>query len=167
MSASGVTPELPAEVLRWCAGVLGSTPAVVRGLRRGGSPWLLQAGDRRVVLRTGDPPAPARPRPRRPAWPAPGPRPARSQAALDAAAPARAPEPTAFVRGDLWQANTLWAGDRLTGIIDWDCAGTGAPPGLSWFAEATATQGRPDLTRDLVAARHEDFLRQALDHLKS
>jgi aminoglycoside phosphotransferase (APT) family kinase protein len=52
-----------------------------------------------------------------------------AQAVLDAAAPARAPEPTVFVHRDLWQGNTLWVGDRLTGIIDWDCAGAG-PPGV-------------------------------------
>jgi aminoglycoside phosphotransferase (APT) family kinase protein len=131
--------------------------------------------------------------------------------------PRPAPEPAVFVHGDLWQGNTLWSGDRLTGIIDWDCAGVGAPgidlgslrmdiafcdgtepadevtagwseaagrpaaniaywdvvaalatpPGLTWFAEATAAQGRPDLTRDLMAAGHEDFLRHALAHLLS
>lgn len=36
---------------------------------------------------------------------------------------------TGLVHGDLWQGNTLWAGDRLTGVIDWDCAGVG-PAGV-------------------------------------
>jgi hypothetical protein len=36
---------------------------------------------------------------------------------------------TGLVHGDLWQGNTLWDGDRLTGLIDWDCAGVG-PPGV-------------------------------------
>jgi Ser/Thr protein kinase RdoA (MazF antagonist) len=31
-----------------------------------------------------------------------------------------------FVHGDLWQGNTLWEGDTLTGVVDWDCAGSGA-----------------------------------------
>jgi aminoglycoside phosphotransferase len=33
--------------------------------------------------------------------------------------------PIGFVHGDLWQGNTLWDGDRLVGLIDWDCAGVG------------------------------------------
>ena len=36
---------------------------------------------------------------------------------------------TGLVHGDLWQGNALWDGDRLTGLIDWDCAGVG-PPGV-------------------------------------
>lgn len=35
--------------------------------------------------------------------------------------------PTVFVHGDLWFGNTLWSGDRCTGLVDWDCAGVGAP----------------------------------------
>jgi aminoglycoside phosphotransferase (APT) family kinase protein len=35
--------------------------------------------------------------------------------------------PTVFVHGDLWQGNALWTGDTLTGLIDWDCAGSGSP----------------------------------------
>ena len=39
-----------------------------------------------------------------------------------------APEgPTVFVHGDLWHGNTLWSGDRCTGLVDWDCAGAGSP----------------------------------------
>ena len=34
-----------------------------------------------------------------------------------------------FVHGDLWQGNSLWRGDELMGLIDWDCAGVG-PAGL-------------------------------------
>ncbi|SEC24605.1 Predicted kinase, aminoglycoside phosphotransferase (APT) family [Amycolatopsis tolypomycina] len=37
--------------------------------------------------------------------------------------------PTVFVHGDLWFGNTLWSGDRCTGLVDWDCAGAG-PPGI-------------------------------------
>ena len=36
---------------------------------------------------------------------------------------------TGLVHGDLWQGNALWDGDRLTGLVDWDCAGVG-PPGV-------------------------------------
>ncbi|ONI88675.1 aminoglycoside phosphotransferase [Actinosynnema sp. ALI-1.44] len=35
--------------------------------------------------------------------------------------------PTVFVHGDLWYGNTLWSGDRCTGIVDWDSAGAGSP----------------------------------------
>lgn len=35
--------------------------------------------------------------------------------------------PTVFVHGDLWFGNTLWSGDRCTGLVDWDCAGAGSP----------------------------------------
>lgn len=32
---------------------------------------------------------------------------------------------TVLVHGDLWQGNTMWDGDRLTGLLDWDMAGVG------------------------------------------
>lgn len=32
-----------------------------------------------------------------------------------------------FVHGDLWQGNTLWRDGQLVGLVDWDCAGSGAP----------------------------------------
>lgn len=38
-------------------------------------------------------------------------------------------EAEVFVHGDLWQGNALWTGDRLDGLVDWDCAGAG-PPGV-------------------------------------
>jgi aminoglycoside phosphotransferase (APT) family kinase protein len=38
-----------------------------------------------------------------------------------------AAERTVFVYGDLWHGNTLWAGGSLSGLVDWDCAGAGAP----------------------------------------
>jgi aminoglycoside phosphotransferase (APT) family kinase protein len=48
-------------------------------------------------------------------------------AAEETVADARPPErPPVFVHGDLWQGNTLWEGDTLTGVVDWDCAGSGA-----------------------------------------
>lgn len=40
----------------------------------------------------------------------------------------RAPAPaeeTVLVHGDLWQGNTMWEGDTVTGLIDWDTAGAG------------------------------------------
>ena len=39
------------EVLAWASAILDTEVTVVRGLRHGSSPWLLQAGDREVVLR--------------------------------------------------------------------------------------------------------------------
>jgi aminoglycoside phosphotransferase (APT) family kinase protein len=32
---------------------------------------------------------------------------------------------TVLVHGDLWQGNTMWDGDRVTGLLDWDMAGVG------------------------------------------
>jgi aminoglycoside phosphotransferase (APT) family kinase protein len=32
-----------------------------------------------------------------------------------------------FVHGDLWQGNTLWRGEALVGMVDWDAAGVGHP----------------------------------------
>jgi aminoglycoside phosphotransferase (APT) family kinase protein len=32
-----------------------------------------------------------------------------------------------LVHGDLWQGNTLWAGERCVGMVDWDAAGVGHP----------------------------------------
>jgi aminoglycoside phosphotransferase (APT) family kinase protein len=47
-------PDAPA--LDWVAGLLACTDVIaVRGLREGGTPWLLRAGQRSVVLRTGRP----------------------------------------------------------------------------------------------------------------
>jgi aminoglycoside phosphotransferase (APT) family kinase protein len=34
---------------------------------------------------------------------------------------------TVFVHGDLWQGNTVWAGEALVGMVDWDAAGVGHP----------------------------------------
>jgi aminoglycoside phosphotransferase (APT) family kinase protein len=34
-----------------------------------------------------------------------------------------------LVHGDLWHGNTLWDGDGLTAVLDWDCAGVG-PAGI-------------------------------------
>jgi aminoglycoside phosphotransferase (APT) family kinase protein len=42
--------------LEWAAGILDCTDVTaVRGMREGGTPWLLQAGQRKAVLRTVDP----------------------------------------------------------------------------------------------------------------
>lgn len=120
-----------------------------------------------------------------------------------------------FVHGDLWQGNTLWTGDHLVGLIDWDCAGAGpagvdigslrcdaalcfgldtvdhvlrgweeaagrpaedvaywdvvaalsTPPQLDWFVESIVGQGRPDLDRQTLVRRRDEFLRAALDRM--
>lgn len=48
-SAAMAYPD--AEVLGWASAVLAAEVTVVRGLRHGGSPWLLRSSDREVVLR--------------------------------------------------------------------------------------------------------------------
>jgi hypothetical protein len=39
------------EVVAWASAILGTEVTVLRGLRYGGSPWLLRTGDREVVFR--------------------------------------------------------------------------------------------------------------------
>jgi len=211
MDLAGATgPD--AGALGWAAGVIGCRDlVVVRGLREGGSPWLLHAGHRELVLRIGEPSdaasfatvvaalrlaaragipvprllghddgtatgiplvlteylsgssqIPLRPDPARlralgalaarlhavPLQPS-AELPARDRpiAGMDFAQLRREQEPRAlleeaealiarthpaadrgvFVHGDLWQGNTLWRDGRLTGLVDWDCAGAGAP----------------------------------------
>lgn len=199
-----------AVVLEWVAGALGSRPVTVRGLRDGGSPWLLEADGKQVVLRVaslkwaesvatevagmqlaaeaGVPvpellghddgtatgralvlmsrvagsslipaepdsgrlrvlgaaaakissvqlaPKAALPVRTRPISLADFARMRREQGAstllheaeeLVARMPPAA-ERNGLVHGDLWHGNTLWDDGRLAGIIDWDCAGTGA-----------------------------------------
>jgi aminoglycoside phosphotransferase (APT) family kinase protein len=123
--------------------------------------------------------------------------------------------PDGFVHGDLWQGNTMWDGDDVVAILDWDCAGSGpagvdlgslrcdaaitfgvaaaddvlsgwqdaaghpaddvaywdvvaalsTPPDLGWFVDTITKQGRPDLSRELMVERRDDFLRTALEAL--
>ena len=41
---------------------------------------------------------------------------------------------TVFVHGDLWQGNTMWTGETLVGMVDWDQAGAGHPGvDLGWL----------------------------------
>ncbi len=198
--------------LRWVAQVTQAAEVVVvRGLRAGGSPWLLRAGQRDLVLRAGQPgetasfatevaglrlaagagvPVPgllacdegaAAAGPLVLTGRLPGssqiprdPDPSRLRAlgaaaarlhaislqpsadlpfrdrpiaGEDFAAIRRGPQvssllreaedliaatrpvdgPAVFVHGDLWHGNTLWDDGVLAGLIDWDCAGAGAP----------------------------------------
>jgi aminoglycoside phosphotransferase (APT) family kinase protein len=34
---------------------------------------------------------------------------------------------TVFVHGDLCHCNTMWTGETVVGLVDWDCAGAGHP----------------------------------------
>lgn len=64
--------------------------------------------------------------------------------------------PEVFVHGDLWQGNALWDGNRLTGLIDWDCAGAG-PPGVdlgSLRCDAALCFG-PEAAGDVLAGWEE------------
>jgi Ser/Thr protein kinase RdoA (MazF antagonist) len=196
-------------VLDWASDILAAEVTVLRGLRQGGSPWLLRAGDREVVLRVaraelvaetatevtammyaaraagpvlplaellgydlaertsyglvltacvpGTSEIPPEPDPERlqavgavaarvssveltplPFLPIRS-RPIeaedfagmrRDQGASDllrsaeAAVASTRPEDEriGLVHGDLWHGNTLWDGDRLTAVLDWDCA---------------------------------------------
>jgi aminoglycoside phosphotransferase (APT) family kinase protein len=197
-------------LLQWAADVIGEQPIDARGLRDGGSPWLLRFHDQAFVLRVGsaddrdsvrveqaaldlaaargvavarvvaadiehDPPLLLidavdgssaipldRPRPHllklgavaaqvhAIAVPSDSGLPRRDRpiagvdfASLRAQQPAqpllvRAEQAVAdrrpvgtegFVHGDLWQGNSLWRGDELAAVIDWDCAGFG-PAGV-------------------------------------
>jgi aminoglycoside phosphotransferase len=81
---------------------------------------------------------------------APRPLLAEAEAALAAAPPPDGPR--VLVHGDLWHGNTLWDGDRLTGLVDWDCAGVGHP-GVdvgSLRCDAVLFTGRPDAADDVL-----------------
>lgn len=49
----------------------------------------------------------------------------RAEAVMASARPASSAP--VFVHGDLWHGNTLWDAGQLTGLVDWDCAGSGHP----------------------------------------
>jgi aminoglycoside phosphotransferase (APT) family kinase protein len=202
--------EIEARLISWAEGVLGAEIASIRGLRAGGSPWLLEARSGSAVMRvgtadevallrvekaglelaastgvpvpkvlavelSGDPAAllmelvpgssaiPMEPRPSRlralgaaaavlhavevptamrlprrdqPIGPVDFDRLRASAPPQDllvraekARADHRPQSADGFVHGDLWQGNSMWDGDRLTALIDWECAGVG-PAGV-------------------------------------
>jgi hypothetical protein len=168
-------PPPDPDLLRWAvqAAAPGAEVAEVRGLRDGGSPWLLRLGQggrtRDVVLRVGD------------AGDLPG---LRTEDTLHGlidwdGAGAGAPgvdlgslrcdaaicfglEATDDIRHG-WEAA---AGRAAADLGYWDMvAALSTPPDMGWFLEAIAGQGRPDLTRELLVRRRDDFLRAALDRL--
>ena len=58
------------------------------------------------------------------------------------------------------------AGRPATDVAYWDVvAALSTPPDMGWFPDAIAGQGRPDLTRELLLRRRDEFLRAALDRL--
>jgi aminoglycoside phosphotransferase (APT) family kinase protein len=58
------------------------------------------------------------------------------------------------------------AGRPAAEVARWDVvAALSTPPDLGWFPGAIAGQGRPDLGRELLLARRDEFLGDALDRL--
>ena len=196
--SSAIPPDRPSERLR----VLGRTAALLHAVELDPTPALPRrdrpiAGVNFTALRRRHPPHPLL-----------------VEAEEQAANPPPG-QPKTFVHGDLWQGNALWTNNTLTGLIDWDCAGTGSPgidlgslrcdaaicfgleaaadiqqgweeaagrpasdvphwdvvaalstpPDMGWFPSAIAGQGRPDLTREVLLGRREEFLRSALSDL--
>jgi aminoglycoside phosphotransferase (APT) family kinase protein len=69
-----------------------------------------------------------------------------------------------FVHGDFWQGNTLWEGDTLSAIVDWDCAGVG-PAGVdlgSLRCDAALCFGR-DAADDVLRGWEQEAGRPADD----
>jgi aminoglycoside phosphotransferase (APT) family kinase protein len=70
-----------------------------------------------------------------------------------------------FVHGDLWQGNTLWAGEACTGMVDWDAAGVGHP-GIdlgSLLCDAAIMFGLPAAGEILEGWRQRQGSGQAAD----
>jgi len=58
------------------------------------------------------------------------------------------------------------AGYPAVDIAYWDVvAALSTPPDMSWFVQAISSQGRPDLTHEILLTRRDAFLRDALDRL--
>ena len=59
--------------------------------------------------------------------------------------------PTVFVHGDLWQGNTMWTGETLVGIVDWDQAGAGHPGvDLGWLRLDAAILFGPSAAAEIL-----------------
>ncbi len=74
-------------------------------------------------------------------------------------------EPAGFVHADLWQGNTMWVGNVLSGILDWDCAGAG-PAGVdlgSLRCDVAVYFGLE--AADLVVAGWEEQAGRPADHV--
>lgn len=71
---------------------------------------------------------------------------------------------TVLVHGDLWQGNTMWDGDRLTALLDWDMAGVGHYGiDLSSLRLDAALMFGPDAAGPVLAGWEERSGREAED----
>ncbi len=62
----------------------------------------------------------------------------------------RVPEPPVMVHGDTGPGNFLYAGERVTAIIDWELAHLGDPmEDLAWLSLRAAQEGWPDFPASL------------------
>jgi aminoglycoside phosphotransferase (APT) family kinase protein len=74
------------------------------------------------------------------------------------------PGPSVFVHGDLWQGNTLWAGDALVGVIDWETAGSGrAGVDLGCLRWDSAVLFGPSAPDEVLAGWEDETGRTASD----
>ncbi|KAH7014643.1 kinase-like domain-containing protein [Microdochium trichocladiopsis] len=161
--------------LAWAATVLGGDVTVDRGLREGGSPWLIRAAGKPAVLRIAPQANSGNVR--------------TEVAAMRHAAMAGLPVPEAlghddvlwrateavervkpadtqvvFVHGDLWDSNTLWDGIKLTAILDWDASGIGSPGiDLGSFRFDAALCYGPSAAAEVLSGWEEEAGRPALD----
>jgi thiamine kinase-like enzyme len=64
-----------------------------------------------------------------------------------------------------WEAE---AGRPASDVAYWDTvASLASPPDMGWFPESMASQGRPDLTREVLLERRDAFLTAALSQLET
>lgn len=60
---------------------------------------------------------------------------------------------SALIHGDYWPGNTLWRGDRLIGVVDWEVAGVGDPlADLAYTWVELHYMNMPDAARTFLAA---------------
>jgi hypothetical protein len=58
------------------------------------------------------------------------------------------------------------AGRPADDVAYWDVvAALSTPPDMGWFVQTIVSQGRPDLTKDVLVDRRDEYLRSALDEL--
>lgn len=69
-----------------------------------------------------------------------------------------------LTHGDFWSGNSLWEGDRLTGIVDWSGARS-APRGvdLAWCRQDLVLLGSPTAADRFLAAYESAIGRRVLD----
>jgi aminoglycoside phosphotransferase (APT) family kinase protein len=69
-----------------------------------------------------------------------------------------------LTHGDFWSGNTLWVGDRLTGVVDWSGA-MSAPRGvdIAWCRQDLVLLGSPEAADRFTAAYERAAGRRVLD----